>query len=89
MGVPVVLARESFIDAVVEVLVVRKDDMAADIVELYLSSVSLSRRLDGSHTKPSFVTSVEARPPGVSFESTIIQEGPFWSAVSDWSFADP
>lgn len=28
-------------------------------------------------TNPSGVTSVEARPPGVSFESTIIHEGPF------------
>lgn len=31
-----------------------------------------------SHTNPSGVVSVEARPPGVSFESIIIHEGPFW-----------
>src|SRR5271154_1976186 len=30
----------------------------------------------GRHTKPSLVTSVEARPPGVSFESRIIHDGP-------------
>ena|SRR2546423_539006 len=38
----------------------------------------------GRHTKPSLVTSVEARPPGVSFESRIIHDGPslFWSVES-------
>ena len=34
MGVPVVLLGEGLVDAVVEVLVVREDDMAADVVEL-------------------------------------------------------
>jgi hypothetical protein len=34
VGVPVRLVGEGFIDAVVEVLVVGEDDMAADIVEL-------------------------------------------------------
>lgn len=29
-------------------------------------------------TNPSGVTSVDARPPGISFESTIIHEGPFY-----------
>ena len=33
-------------------------------------------------TKPSGVTSVDASPPGVSFESTIIQEGPSSGSVS-------
>lgn len=34
MRVPVILFGESFVDAVVEVLVVREDNMAADVVEL-------------------------------------------------------
>ena len=78
MCVPIIFLRQRLINAVVEVLVVRKDDMTADIVQLYhisacyLLSHELQRR-----TKPSLVTSVEARPPGISFESTIIHDGPF------------
>ena len=34
MGIPVILIRQCLIDAVVEVFVVGKDDMATDIVEL-------------------------------------------------------
>jgi hypothetical protein len=34
VGVPIVLLRQSFIDAVVEVLVVGEDDMSTDIIEL-------------------------------------------------------
>lgn len=34
------------------------------------------------HTKPSGVTSVEARPPGTSLLSTIIHEGPFCRSQS-------
>ena len=36
----------------------------------------------GELTKPSGVVSVEARPPGVSLESTISHEGPSWGRVS-------
>jgi len=75
VGVPVVLVWKGFINAVVEVFVVRKDDMTTDIVELDFVSDGL-RRKRMALTKPSFVTSVEARPPGISFASTIIQEGP-------------
>lgn len=35
MGVPVVLLWQSLVDAVVEVLVVREDNVAADIVQLW------------------------------------------------------
>jgi hypothetical protein len=52
--------------------------MAAHVVELEVQS-----ELAGAFhlrrevlTKPSGVTSVEARPPGVSLESTINHEGP-------------
>jgi hypothetical protein len=34
VGVPVLLSWQGFVDAVVEVFVVREDDMAADVVEL-------------------------------------------------------
>jgi hypothetical protein len=34
VGVPIVLVREGLIDTVVEVLVVREDDMATNVVEL-------------------------------------------------------
>ena len=77
MREPVTLVGESLVDAVVEVLVVREDDMAADVVELGWS-VSVSSQLTvGRLTKPSGVVSVEARPPGVSLASTINHEGPF------------
>ena len=84
MGVPVGLFGESLVDAVVEVLVVGEDDMAADVVELEgvsnVGSMAALARL----TKPSGVMSVEARPPGTSLLSTIIHDGPFcgWSAQS-------
>ena len=41
MGVPVLGARESLIDAVVKVLVVGEDDMATNIVELVIVSLRL------------------------------------------------
>lgn len=75
MGEPVVFVGKGLIDTVVEVLVVGEDDMTSDIVELYLVSgvcIGLWRL-----TKPSFVTSVDARPPGILLESMIIHEGPF------------
>lgn len=80
MGVPVVLVRESLINAVVEVLVVREDDVTTNIVELrWKGYVSLDRQemvSYGERTKPSGVVSVEARPPGVALESMIIHDGP-------------
>jgi hypothetical protein len=77
VGVPVGLFGESLVDAVVEVLVVREDNVATDIVEL--SMAVSAAQLHSSVcvkllTKPSGVTSVEARPPGMSFESTINQD---------------
>lgn len=78
VSVPVGLFGESLVDTVVEVLVVGEDNVATDIVKL-------SGALDPEFaepvtstllTKPSGVVSVEARPPGISFESTIIHEGP-------------
>jgi hypothetical protein len=74
---PVILVGERLVDAVVKVLVVRENDMAANIVELWTSVVVASQLAAGRLTKPSGVVSVEAKPPGVSFESTISHEGPF------------
>lgn len=37
---------------------------------------------NGKPTNPSGVTSVEARPPGVSLESIIIHDGPFCNRVN-------
>jgi hypothetical protein len=76
MCVPIVFVRQGFVDAVVEVLVMGEDDMAADIVELIMIS-HWSMWIFPILTKPSFVTSVEARPPGISLESTMSHEGPF------------
>jgi hypothetical protein len=78
MGIPVLGPWQRLIDTVVKVLVVGEDDMATNIVELRAGSVRLlSSQLErGRLTKPSGVTSVEARPPGVSFESMIIHDGP-------------
>jgi hypothetical protein len=77
MGVPVGLVGESLVDAVVEVLVVGEDNVATDIVELSIA-VSAAQNLQPLSakllTKPSGVTSVEARPPGTSLESTIIHD---------------
>jgi hypothetical protein len=76
---PVVLVWKGLVNAVVEVFVVGEDNVATDIVELHIVS-NVVRGKEGSlsllRTKPSGVTSVEASPPGISFESTIIHEGP-------------
>jgi hypothetical protein len=40
----------------------------------------------GGRTKPSGVTSVDARPPGVLFESTIIHDGPSYGVVRGLRF---
>ena len=42
MSIPVILLWQCLVDAVVEVLVVRKDDMAADIVELGMRGLLIS-----------------------------------------------
>ena len=80
MCVPVIFFGQCLVDAVVEIFVVREDDMAADIVELEACQgrVSEAGALNwrGDFTKPSGVMSVEASPPGVSLESMIIHEGP-------------
>ena len=34
MRVPILLVRQSFVDAIVEIAIVREDDMTADVVEL-------------------------------------------------------
>ena len=82
MCVPIICSGECLVDAVVKVLVMGKDNMATDIVELNTFSdceFELGRYSSGKKlTKPSGVTSVEASPPGVSFESIIIHEGPFY-----------
>jgi hypothetical protein len=79
MCVPVIVVGEGLVDAVVEVLVVGEDDMAADVVELWLMRWRAANWAREELTKPSGVTSVEAKPPGVSFESTISHEGPSWA----------
>lgn len=84
MGKPVLFFWQCLIDHVIKVLVVREDDMAADIVELARLSalifLTMGRRavLKAREllTKPSGVTSVDARPPGVPFESMTIHDGP-------------
>lgn len=79
MGVPVLIFGQGLIDTVVEVLVVGEDNVAANIVQLQgkaalvLGLSSCLRKRNGL-TKPSGVTSVEARPPAFSLESTINQE---------------
>jgi len=78
VSIPVFGLGQCLVDAVVEVLVVGEDNMATNIVELRGKGLdSFSSQLKGGRlTKPSGVTSVEARPPGVSFESIIIHDGP-------------
>ena len=54
--------------------------MTTDIIQLTVCQRRYEVAcIQGRHTKPSFVTSVEAKPPGVSLESTIIHDGPFLS----------
>jgi hypothetical protein len=78
MCVPVIFLGQRLVNAVVKVFVVGEDDMSANVVQLSqtLEFASIEMRVE-RHTKPSLVTSVEAKPPGISFESTISQEGPF------------
>jgi hypothetical protein len=74
---------------------VGEDNVATDIVQLERTGIHRSaivrscgaqaeviargRGRRSKHTKPSGVTSVEARPPGISLESIINQEGPSYS----------
>ena len=81
MCVPVIFIGQGLVNAVVEVFVVREDDMPANIVKLgacqirVLGAAGFNWRRE--LTKPSGVISVDASPPGVSFESIIIHDGPF------------
>ena len=79
MSVPIVFTRQSFINAVVKVFVVREDDMTANIIQLsdQLTASEKQNNVAAALTKPSLVTSVEAKPPGVSLESMISHDGPF------------
>ena len=78
MCIPIVFLGQCLLYAIVEVFVVGEDDMTADIIELWHISWDFARAQLGRYklTKPSGVISVDARPPGVSLESTIIQDGP-------------
>lgn len=85
VAVPVIVVGEGFVDTVIKVLVVGEDNVTTDIEKLYAISLCLPMTvtLEGSRTKPSGVTSVEAKPPGVSWLSTINHEGPFY--ISQYS----
>ena len=78
MCVPVILLGQCLVNAVVEVFVVGENDVSANIVELITGQrvVARSTWCYMGHTKPSGVTSVDAKPPGVSLESMIIHDGP-------------
>lgn len=90
MVVPVVLLGQGLVEAVVEVLVVGEDNVAANIVQLPMAPLASATSTWRGQTvererltKPSGVTSVAARPPALSPESTINHEGPFY--VAQWS----
>ena len=79
MRVPIFFSGQSLIDAIVKVFVVGKENVATDIVKLHATLALTAPNvhfLKPTLTNPSGVTSVEAKPPGVSFESTIIHDGP-------------
>lgn len=85
MCIPVILLGQSLVNAVVEVFVVGEDNMSTDIVELsacYFCARVEGQLIEGRRTKPSGVISVEAKPPGVSFESMINHDGPSCAYVS-------
>jgi len=80
VGVPILLLRQRLVNAIIEVFVMGENDMASDIVELGMKISQHSTKLgNATPTKPSGVTSVEARPPGVSFASMIIHDGPSYT----------
>lgn len=88
MCVPVIRFGQGLVDAVIEVFVVREDDMSSDIVELQISLGAALTDGTKEHTNPSGVTSVEASPPGVSLESTRSHEVSFYRSkqLSGWRF---
>lgn len=60
-------------DDIVKVQVVGENDVSTDIIQLAM--VSRGEQLTINRlTKPSGVVSVDARPPGVSFESTMTHD---------------
>ena len=61
MRVPVLLSRQSLVDAVVKVLVVREDDVAADIVQLEIVRDHGRSRHSGRTTYKSFGRDVRRR----------------------------
>ena len=77
MRIPVIFGRQSLVNAVVEIFVVGENNVAANIVELIANQLGAREGGRESRTKPSGVISVDANPPGVSFESIIIHDGPF------------
>lgn len=89
MCVPVILFWQGLVNAVVEIFVMREDDVPANIVELSRCQcdvrVEIRAHWVGEITNPSGVISVEAKPPGVSLESMIIHDGPSYT-LSEHSF---
>lgn len=85
VGIPIVFLGQCLVDTIIKVFIMREDNMTTNIVELGAHLLALEKsKGTGSGsckekllTNPSGVMSVEARPPGVSFESTIIHEDPF------------
>lgn len=77
VDVPVILHWQSFINAIIEIFIMREYNMTAHIIELicWLGDFKHRKKQDWL-TNPSAVTSVEARPPGVAFESMISHDGP-------------
>lgn len=76
MRVPVFSLRQRFVDTVIEILVMRENDMTSNIIKLNGVRCRIIKLFDRL-TKPSGVISVDARPPGVSLASMIIHDGPF------------
>ncbi len=81
MGIPICFFGKGLVDNIVEVFIVREDDMATNVIELWRMSATTEEPFcallnKNGPTKPSGVVSVEARPPGVELESIIIHEGP-------------
>ena len=78
MCIPIIFFRQCLVDAIVKVFVVGEDDMTSHIVKLQDVSRDIMKVRSSTEklTKPSGVISVDARPPGVSLESTIIHDGP-------------
>lgn len=80
MRVPVVGLGQGFVEAVVEVAIVGEDDMSSNVeqLEILIHVKKEEQREAEELTKPSGVTSVDARPPGVVLESTMSHDAPFF-----------